>query len=314
MCFFGGGGSVSSQPAQQLVVRSDGGLALVEQGVPTDFVNRGATTVAQYQQMAAQDLSDRQIQSQQQIANQQQQFNEQQVQQQQQQYEQQQRQVQEQADRQTQYDTGRAQALGQGQQSVDTAFSRFSPQYFQNYANDYLNRAQDQIDYQRRFATRDLGFDLARRGVSSSQSGINQAGLLAETAGRARAEQGDLAQNAAADLQNRVANARQNLANQLVSAQSIGSPIAGSTIEDVNSALQTQRNAISPISASAGDVASNLQAVPVVNPLGSIFSGIVQGGSSFLGGLNQGSTLARFDAGLAGTTPFGGTSVTNRRV
>src|SRR5438045_7403375 len=85
MCFCGGGGSVSSQPAQQLVVRSDGGLALVEQGVLTDVVNRGATTVAQYQQMAAQDLSDRQIQSQQQIANQQQQFNEQQVQQQQQQ-------------------------------------------------------------------------------------------------------------------------------------------------------------------------------------------------------------------------------------
>jgi hypothetical protein len=280
----------------------------VEQGVPGNYAARGATTVTAYQQMAAQDLSDKQIQAQKDIAAQQQTFNEQQFQAQQDQYAQQQKQVQEQADRQSQYDTGRAATLADSTNQINQAFSRFSPDYFKGYASDYLAKAQDQIDYQRRQATKDLGFQLARQGISSSQAGINQTGLIDETAGRATAEQTDAAQQAAAGLQTDVANARQNLGTQVVNAESIGSPIAGSTIEDVNSALQTQRNAVSGVATTAGDVASSLQAVPTVNTLGSLFSGVLGAGGNFLGGVQSGQILGKLNAGLSGTNPSGGSS------
>lgn len=280
----------------------------VEQGVPGEYANRGVTTVAQYQTEAAKDLSDRQIAAQRDIAAQQQAFNEAQFRAQQEQYAQQQRQTQEQAERQTQYDTGRGQALTEGMGQIDQAFARFSPEYFKGYARDYLAKGQDQIDYQRRQATKDLGFQLARQGIGSSQAGINQTGLIDETAGRATAEQTDLAQNAAAGLRTDVANARQNLGTQLVNAQSIGSPIAGSSIQDVNNSLQTQRNAISGVASNAGDVASTLTAQPTVNTLGSIFSGILGAGGNFLGGLQSGQIMGQFQKGLGGTNPSGGST------
>jgi hypothetical protein len=104
-------------------------------------------------------------------------------------------------------------------------------------------------------------------------------------------------------LQTDVANSRANLANQVAAAQSLGSPIAGSTIQSVDSALQTQRNAISPIATSAGDVASSLTAVPTVSPLGSIFSGVLGAGGNFLGGVQSGQIMGQFQRGLSGTDP-----------
>jgi len=135
--------------------------------------------------------------------------------------------------------------------------------------------------------------------------------LIDETAGRATAEQTEAAQQAAAALQTDVANARQNLGTQVVNAQSIGSPIAGSTIQDVNTALQTQRNAITGVASNAGDVASTLTAQPTVNTLGSIFSGVLGAGGNFLGGQQSGQIMGQFQAGLGGTSPKG-TSSTSR--
>jgi len=140
----------------------------VEQGVPGEYAARGVTTVSQYQTEAAKELSDRQIKAQAEIAAQQQAFNELQFKAQQDQYAQQQKQVQEQAARQSEYDTGRAQALGESIGQIDQAFARFSPEYFQQYANDYLAKAQDEINYQKGFAQKDLGFQLARQGISNS--------------------------------------------------------------------------------------------------------------------------------------------------
>jgi len=231
MCFFGGAPKTGPQMGAVTYTNPATGVPgqyWVEQGVPGEYAARGATTVTAYQQMAAQDLSDKQIQAQKDIAAQQQAFNEQQFQAQQDQYAQQQKQVQEQAARQSEYDTGRAQTLADSTNQINQAFSRFSPDYFNQYSKDYLAKAQDEIDYQRRQATKDLGFQLARQGISSSQAGINQTGLIDEKAGRATAEQTDAAQQAAAGLRTDVANARQNLGQGVVNAQSIGSPIAGS--------------------------------------------------------------------------------------
>jgi len=306
MCFFGGAPKTGPQMGPVSYTNPATGVPgqyWVEQGVPGEYAARGVTTVSQYQTEAAKDLSDRQIAAQRDIAAQQQTFNEEQFRAQQDQYAQQQRQVQEQAARQSEYDVGRAQVYGEGTNAINQAFARFSPEYFDQYARDYLAKSQDQIDYQRRDATKNLGFQLSRQGISSSQAGINQQGLIEETAGRATAEQTEAAQQAAAALQSDVANSRANLATQVGAAQSIGSPIAGSTIQDVNNALQTQRNAISPVATSAGDVASSLTAVPTVSTLGSLFSGVLGGAGNFLGGLQSGQIMGQFKSGLGGTNP-----------
>jgi hypothetical protein len=282
-----------------------------EEGIPGDYVGRGATTVQQYQQMAAADLSDKQIQAQREIANQQQGFNEKQVNLQNEQVEQQKRQAQEQADRQSTYDAGRNRQFNEGTNAINNAFARFTnnDEVFDRYRKDYMTKALDDINYQRTQATKDLGFQLARQGISSSQAGVNQTGLIQETSGRAGDVQTANAQTSADQLRNAILSSKQNLLDQLSATQSIGSPIAGSTNEAVNSALQTQRNAISGLQSTAGDVVANVNAVPTVNTLGNIFAGILGAGASTLSGLQAGDIRGQFSRGFAGTNP-GGTGST----
>lgn len=287
-----------------------------EQGIPGDYVGRGATTIAQYQQMAAADLSDKQIQAQREIANQQQSFNEKQVNLQNEQVEQQKRQAREQADRQSTYDAGRNRQFNEGTNTINSAFARFTnnDQVFDRYRKDYMTKALDDIDYQRKQAQKDLGFQLARQGISSSQAGVNQQGLLQETAGRAADVQTANAQTSADQLRNNILSSKQNLLDQLSATQSIGSPIAGSTNEAINSALQTQRSAISGLQNNAGDVVANVNAVPTVNTLGNIFAGILGAGASALSGIQAGDIRSQFGRGFAGTNPGGIGSTTNRAV
>ena len=277
-----------------------------EVGVPMDYAKRGATTVAQYQQMASQDLSDKQIAAQQKIADQQQAFNQQQADAQKAQYDQQQQQVQEQADRQTTYDTGRAANLATGTQAVNDAFSKFSPDYFNKYAQDYMSKAQDDISYQQQQSEKALQFALARQGITSSQAGVNQEGLIQETAGRATAQQTANAQSAEAQLEGNVSQAKQNLLGQVTASESIGSPIAGSSVNDVNAALNTQRSAVSGIASNAGDTVASLNGVPTVSPLANIFSGILGSTGSYLSGTNAAAINTRYQnayQGVAGTNP-----------
>jgi multidrug efflux pump subunit AcrA (membrane-fusion protein) len=269
--------------------------------------------VAQYQTAASQDLSDKQIAAQQKIADQQQAFNQQQADQQKAQYDQQIQQAQDQATRQSEYDTGRATLLGQGTQQVNDAFSKFSPDYFNQYAQDYMSKAQDDISYQRNIAEKNLGFQLARQGISSSQAGVNQEGLIDENAGRATALQTANAQQAENTLRGNVANAKQNLLGQVTSSESIGSPIAGSSEQDVNAALNTQRSAISGVTSQAGDVTSSLQGVPTVSPLSNIFANVLGSAGSYLGGLQSNAALGAYRAaasGGLGANPPGQTSTT----
>jgi multidrug efflux pump subunit AcrA (membrane-fusion protein) len=284
-----------------------GQWAQVDVGIPQDYFNRGATTVSQYQTMASQDLSDRQIAAQQKIADQQQTFNQQQADQQKAQYDQQIQQAQEQATRQSEYDTGRASLLGQGTQQVNDAFSKFSPDYFNQYAKDYMSKAQDDITYQQNIAEKNLGFQLARQGISSSQAGVNQQGLIDENAGRATALQTANAQSAENTLQGNVAAAKQNLLGQVTSSESIGSPIAGSSEQDVNAALNTQKSAISGVTSQTGDVTSSLAGVPTVSPLSNIFANVLGSAGSYLGGLQANTALGAYKAaasgGLGGTNP-----------
>jgi hypothetical protein len=276
-----------------------------EVGVPGEYAARGAQTVTQYQTMASQDLSDKQIKAQQDIAQQQQEFNQQMADAQKAQYDQQQQQAQDQAARQSEYDTGRAQALSTGTDQINQAFAKFSPDYFNQYAKDYMAKAQDDITYQQNQAQKDLAFSLARQGISNSQAGVNQTGLIQETAGRAAAVQTQNAQEQANALRSNVAGAKQNLLGQVTASESIGSPIAGSTEQDVNAALNTQRSAISGITANAGDVVASTSGVPSVSPLANIFSGVLGGAGSFLSGSQAAQVQGAFNRayGVTGTNP-----------
>ncbi len=254
------------------------------------------------QQAQAQALSDQQTQAQQQIAAQQLAFNQQQADQQAAQYAQQQQQATDQAQRQSDYDTGRAQLLSSGAQQVNDAFAQFTPSYFNQYATDYMSKVNDQLTQQQNQAEKSLAFGLARQGISSSQAGVNQQGLLDETAGRTLAEQTAQAQQQTAALQGQTAATKQNLLQQVQGAESIGSPIAGSSEQDVNASLATQRSAISGITSTAGDTAASLTAVPPVSTLGDIFAGLVSSGGALQQGFNNNSILAANAQGRAGGT------------
>ena len=139
------------------------------------------------------------------------------------------------------------------------------------------------------------------KGSRPRQAGVNQTGPDRRDArGAPPPTQTAQAQQAAAQLQSNVAGAKNSLLGQVQASESIGSPIAGSTIEDVGSALQTQRSAVSGVASNAGDTASSFNAVPQVSTLGNLFSGVLGAGANVLGGANAGSILSQFKAGQSG--------------
>jgi hypothetical protein len=299
MCMGGGG---NSGPNYTNVTDAAGNSYRVEQGVPGDYAARGATTVAQYQTMASQDLSDRQIASQKDIADQQDAFNRQQLAAQQAQEDLAKKQAQEQADRQSAYDTGRSKNLAEGTQAINDAFAQFGDEYFNKYAHDYMSQVGDQVNYQKDLATRGTTFDMARAGLIDSQAHANQLGLIEETAGRTLADKTAEAQGAANALRTNVGNEKTSLLGQLTNTSSLGSPIAGNTMDDVNAAIQTQKSAISGIGANANDIVAGTQGVPQVSTLGNIFSGILQGAGSYTSGATANYMMGK---GLTGTPSSG---------
>lgn len=310
MCFGGGkGGGGGPQYVAQWGTDDQGNLTqyYAEAGVPLDFVKRGAVTNTQYQLMAQQDLSDKQITAQKDIAQKQQDFNQQQFDYQKGLAQQQQQQVDEQANRQTEYDQGRSTLLGEGTKKVNDAFSGFSDDYFKNFAGAYMSKIQDQVNFQKAEAQKQLAFGMARQGIGDSQAMANKQGLLAETEGRTIADESVNAQNQANQLRSNVAAARQNLLGQVTSSESIGSPIAASDEPGIQSQLQTQRQAISGVTNSAGDVTASLQGVPTVNTLSNIFASVLGSAGSYLGGVQANQSLGYLRAGLAGRDPGLGT-------
>lgn len=312
MCF----SSKAPQPKQQLYWKTDPktGQSIPvtgDPGLPQAAIDQGITTSSGYQAYAAQQTSDQQIAAQKAIADQQNTFNQQQLQAIQDLQTQQQQQITDQANRQTTYDAGRAAQLSDATNQINQAFAQFSPDYFNKYAQDYMSQVNDQLGYQRTQANKDMLFGLARHGLSDSQELANATGILDETQGRAVADQTTNAQNAAAQLRASVGQARQSLLGQVQQAQSIGSPIAGSTLGDVNSALNTQQQQISGISSNANDVVSSLQGVPTVSTLGNIFSGVLGGLSAYNSGVQGQLGVTAYNnavAGLSGTNPNTGST------
>ena len=310
MCFKSGGGG---GPPQQGYQASDGSQFLGDAGIPQAYVDRGARTMAQYQIMAQQDLSDQQLAQQKQISDQQTAFNTQQLADQKAQQDLLQQQADDQSARQTAYDTGRADLLSQGTQQISDAFARFSPDYFNQYTQDYMTKATDDINYQKALAQKQLAFGLARSGLTGSSTAADQQGLLDEDTGRATAAQTQNATDATNTLRTQVANTKQNLLGQVTASEGIAPPIAGSTDQAVNSALDTSRQAISGITNSAGDTIASLGGVPTVSPLTNIFANVLGGVGSYVGGNSAANVGAAYtnalNRGLGGSSPSGSSGV-----
>jgi len=274
-------------PVKQTYYTSSGQRVQGDPGLPQSAIDAGIYSTTGYQAQTQQDIANQQITAQKAIADQQNTFNQQQLAAMQAMQTQQQQQITDQANRQTAYDTGRASQLSDATNRINAAFATFSPDYFKQYANDYMGQVSDQLDYQRQQANRTMLYGLARQGLSRSQELANATGLLDETQGRALADQSAQAQGQAAALQTQVAQARQSLLGQVQQAQSVGGPIAASTLGDVNNNLNTQAQQISGITNNANDVVATLKGVPQVSTLGSIFGGVLGGLGSYMGGVNS---------------------------
>jgi len=302
MCIGGGGGSRA--PATQGYF-SNGSLIIGEPGLPQEAIDNGITTQAGWQSFSQQRIADQQIAAQKDIAQQQTDFNTKQLDEVKQIQAQQQQAVDDQALKQSTYNQGQTQALGDASKRINDAFGVFGDDYFNQYANDYMNQVNDQLGYQRTQADKQLAFGLARQGISDSQQRANATGLLDETQGRTIADEIGQAQQAAGTLRSNVGQAKQSLLGQVATAQSVGPPIATSSLGDVNSALNQQNQQISGIAANAGDVVASLKGVPTVSSLGNIFSALTTGTAGYLGGVNSNNANAAYKAGagLGGTNP-----------
>lgn len=280
----------------------NGKLVAVDPGLPQEAIDRGIYTTTGWQTYAQQQIADKQIAAQKEIAGQQTDFNQQQLQAIKDLQDKQQQAIDEQALRQSTYNQGQTQSLTDASKRISDAFAAFSPEYFNQYANDYVSQVNDQLGYQRTQANRDLLFGLARHGLSDSQQLANATGLLDETQGRTLADETNKAQSAAADLRSKAAQAKQGLLGQVEQVQAVGPPIATSSLGDVNTALDTQNQKLSGIASNAGDVVASLKGVPTVSTLGNIFSGVLGGLGSYLGGAQAQQALNAFRVGNAGTS------------
>jgi hypothetical protein len=305
--------AVKQQAASQgkvVVPDANGHPMIVDQGVPADVAKAtGITTGQDYQIYAQQQIAQQQMDAQQQIAQQQEDFNTKQLQAQQDLQARQEQAAADQAQRQSVYNQGQASQLRDASQQINDAFGMFSPDYFKQYAQDYMTQVGDQLGYQRQQADKQMKFGLSRQGLSDSQELANQTGILDEAEGAQLSQSAGTAQSQAAQLQQSILQQKQGLLQQVADAQSVGPPIATSSLGDVNNALNTQQQRISGIANSAGDVIAATKGVPTVSPLGNIFAGLIGSTSSYLGGTQAQNALTAYRnaAGLNASNP-GGTS------
>jgi hypothetical protein len=307
MCF--GGGS-SSGTKYQYYINSNGQTVAGETGLPQAAIDQGYTTVADWQYAEQNAVNDKSYKQTQDISDKQNAYNEKVLQYTKDTDAETKKQSQEQSDRQTTWDQGRAKLLSEGQQKVNDAFAQFTPDYFKGYTDKYLAQAADDIAYQKLPAQKQMAFGLARRGVIDSQSGINQAGVISEEEGRALAKSTQDATDSTNALRSKVSNAKSNLLGEVLSAESIGSPIAAGTTAGVTTNLDTTSKAISGVTNSAGDVTASISGVPTVSTVSNIFGGALSAAGSYLGGTQAAAGLNRYNTalsgtGLSGTNPFG---------
>lgn len=254
MCFSGGGGGnqniqimIAQEQQRQAAETSAAALAEQQREFDVSQQNRAADLAAQQEQQAKQ-----------------------------------QAQIDQQAALTQQYQTRRTQEAGEARDAITSAFAQFTPEYYSGYVNTYKNLYQPEIQRQYELAQKNLGFGLARQGITQSQSAATQARLLAEQKGRNEAELGNKAIDASTALQQNVENAKGNLLQTALSDQTLGSPITPGSADAVSAAFDQTSRALSQIRTNAGDVVNTLNAPPTYNALGNLFSNVASGVGSYV--------------------------------
>ena len=154
-----------------------------------------------------------------------------------------------------QADAAAAQAqqnIAQDQGAINSAFSQFNPDYYQNYANDYTNYYTPQLDQQYGLAKDQLTAALSGNGTLESTVGANALAQLAQQDASQAAQiqqQGSAAANA---LQGNVAQQKAALLNQ-----------ANASVDPTQ------------IASNAHAQSTALAAPPSFQPLGDVFSSLV---------------------------------------
>jgi hypothetical protein len=207
-----------------------------------------------------------------------------------------------------QWQTGRSAEAQGATQSINDAFAQFTPDYYQKYAEAYQQNYDPEVERQYGLAKQDLGYGLARQGITQSQSAATQQGLLAQEKGRQEADIANKAQDAAATLQSQVASSKQNLLNTALSDQTLGSPVTPGSADAITSAFNTTSAALSSIKQTAQDTQSALSATPSYSSLGNIFGQAASGVANYVSGNEYYNAYGAGSGSPSASSPTSGTS------
>ena len=102
-------------------------------------------------------------------------------------------------------------AVASGKSAIDTAFEQFTPDYFNNYKQSYLDAYNPQLTDQYHIAKDQMTGGLADRGMLESTVGANDFAQLDKTLANREADIGNSATDAENALKGTVNNAKTNL-------------------------------------------------------------------------------------------------------
>jgi hypothetical protein len=222
-----------------------------------------------------------------------------------------QQQSQDQANRQAQWDQSRNDNAQSATAAVDKAFANFTPDYFKNYKDAYYSQADSELERQYGLARKSMAFGLARGGQLYGSNAADQAGQLAETLGRSQVDQANKAADAATQLQQQTAQSKNQLTQQALSSDTLGSPIAPGNAASLNSTIDQANRAVTNLGSMATNYASTIKPVdPSLGTLSGVFTGALTGvANSYQGAQDARIANAAYGGGGVSATGFGTGSV-----
>lgn len=219
-------------------------------------------------------------------------------------------QAQQQAARQATWDVGRGQRASYATNSIDNAFSQFTPDYFKNYKDAYYGQADSELQRQYGLSQKDMTFGLARAGQLASTNAADQQGKLAETLGRAEVDQANKASDAANTLQTNVATAKNSLTSQALSSDTLGSPIASDNDVSLTSSIDAANRAAISVAGNATNYAASIKPVdPSLGTLSGVFTGALTGvANAYSGAQDAKIASGAYGGSTVNATGFGKSS------
>lgn len=264
-----------------------------------------STAVANAQMAQQQALADQQLAEQQREFDLQQKQNDQTLANTQAQQAEQQRQIDEQAQLEKQWQTGRAQEASAAANTVNSAFAKFTPAYFDQYTKDYTAHYQPQIQDQSDKALNQTTFGLARSGNLQSQTAANQFQDRSKELGLALSDLNNSATAATTQQRANVENAKSNLMGTALSDATLGSPITPGSADAITANFNNTANALQRLNTQTGDTITTLSAVPQYASLGNLFAAAASGTGAAMAGNNAYSYGQGFSNALGAANPNG---------